>query len=79
MADPRAEPSARALGESLAALAAQVPPFAARWHRQTNASTEPGYTATWISPPVSRNSPKSLPTRWTPPRPVDPQPLPGLA
>jgi hypothetical protein len=42
-ADPPAEPSPRALGESLAALAAQLADLRGRSASSTNGSTRPGF------------------------------------
>ena len=79
MTEPQAEPSAQALGESLAALAAQVAALRGQVAQINSASTGPGSAATWTSPPASRNSPRPSPTHWTPPRPAAPPLLSGSA
>jgi hypothetical protein len=45
MASPQAEPSAQALGESLAALAVQVAALRGQVAQSTSASIRPGFAA----------------------------------
>ena len=46
IADPPAEPSPRALGESLAALAGQLADLRGEIRASTSGSTRPGFAAT---------------------------------